>query len=268
MATGKGRLRETFTERYGRWALVAGASEGLGAAYARALAGHGMNVVLAARRKPLMETLAGELRGTHGVEVRCIEGDLASPAFHEKLQAACADIDVGLVVYNAAFAPVGEFTSAALPDLMRVVDVNVRGPLTLLRAFLPPMTIRGRGAVILMTSLSGNQGAPRLAAYGSSKAFTRVLAESLWSELRGRGIDVLTCAAGAIRTPGYAKTAGKDAPGTLDPEQVVSTALRALRRGPVTIPGGVNRMANFLLGRLLPRRAAIGIMDASTRSLS
>ncbi len=263
-----GRHHHDFTERYGAWALVAGASEGLGAAYARALAQHGMNVVLAARRKVLMEKLAADLRKGFGVEVRCVDGDLASPSCHEKLQAACADLDVGLVVYNATFAPVGEFATAALPDLMRVVDVNIRGPLTLLRAFLPPMILRGRGAVLLMTSLSGNQGAPRLAAYGSSKAFTRVLAESLWSELRGRGIDVLACAAGAIRTPGYAKTAGKEAPGTLEPEVVVNAALRALHRGPIVIPGFVNRTANFLLSRLLPRRAAIGIMDGSTRSLS
>jgi short-subunit dehydrogenase len=248
--------------------LTCEAAISFGAAYARALAERGMNVVLAARRKNLMETLAEDLRKSFNVEVRCVDGDLAVPAFHEKLQAACADLEVGLVVYNATFAPVGEFAAAALPDLMRVVDVNMRGPLTLLRGFVPPMILRGRGAVLLMTSLSGNQGAPRLAAYGSSKAFTRVLAESLWSELRGRGIDVLACVAGAIRTPGYASTAGKEAPGTLDPVRVVEQALRALHHGPIVIPGFVNRTANFLLLRLLPRRAAIGIMEGSTRSLS
>lgn len=262
-----GRLRPGFGERYGPWALVAGASEGLGAAYARALAERGMNLVLVARRKALLDELAQDLRGTSGVEVRCCDGDLAVPGFLESLQAECSSLDVGLVVCNATQAPVGEFASADVDDLMRVVDVNVRAPVVLLRAFLPPMTSRGRGAVVLMTSLAGNQGAPRIAAYAASKAFTRVLAEGLWHELDPRGIDVVACCAGAVRTPGYEMAAGKDAPGTLDPEEVVEQALRALGRGPVVIPGFVNRVAGALMTRLLPRRAAISIMAGSTSSL-
>ena len=147
---------------------------------------------------------------------------------------------------------------------MRVVDVNVRAPVALLRTFLPPMTERGRGAVVLMTSLAGNQGTPRIAAYAASKAFTRVLAESLWYELKDRGIDVVACCAGAVRTPGYAMAAGKDAPGTLDPEKVVEQTLRALGHGPVVIPGFINRAATVFMSRLLPRRTAIAIMAGST----
>ena len=266
--TKAGRLQDEFPERYGTWALVAGASEGLGAAYARALAGRGMSLVLVARRKALLDKLAEELRRSFGVEVRCYDGDLAVPGFRETLPAACSSIDVGLIVYNATHAPVGEFASAAVEDLMRVVDVNVRAPVALLRAFLPPMILRGRGAVVLMTSLAGNQGAPRIAAYAASKAFARVLAESLWRELENRGIDVVACCAGAVRTPGYAMTAGKDAPGTLDPDQVVEQALRALGRGPLVIPGFVNRAASVFMTRLLPRRAAIAIMAGSTSSLA
>ena len=266
--TNAGRLRQTFTERYGAWALVAGASEGLGAAYARALAARGMNLVLAARRRALLDELAEDLHGTFGVQVHCCDGDLASLSFLETLQSACSGLDVGLVVYNATYAPVGEFASAAIEDLMRVVDVNVRAPMALLRAFLPPMMARGRGAVLLMTSLAGNQGAPRIAAYAASKAFARVLAESLWRELQNRGIDVVACCAGAVRTPGYAMTAGKDAPGILDPDQVVEQALRALGRGPLVIPGFVNRAASVFMTRLLPRRAAIAIMAGSTSGLA
>jgi short-subunit dehydrogenase len=266
--THPARLRSGFTERYGAWALIAGASEGLGAAYARALAERGMNLVLVARRRALLERLAEGLHGTFGVEVRCCDGDLASLAFLETLQAACSGLEVGLMVYNATYAPVGEFEYAAVADLMRVVDVNVRAPVVLLRAFVPPMTERGRGAVVLMTSLAGNQGTPRIAAYAASKAFTRVLGEGLWHELENRGIDVITCCAGAVRTPGYAMTADKDAPGTLDPEKVVEQALRALGRGPLVIPGFVNRAASVFMGRLLPRRAAIAIMAGSTSGLA
>jgi uncharacterized protein len=248
--------------------VIAGASEGLGAAYARALAARGMNLVLVARRKPLLDTLADDLHRECAVEIRCIDGDLSDLGFLGTLQAACSSLDLGLVVYNATHAPVGEFATVAVEDLMRVVDVNVRAPMALLRALLPAMTSRGRGAVILMTSLAGNQGSPRLAAYAASKAFTRVLAESLWYELSDKGLDVIACCAGAVRTPGYAMAAGKDAPGTLDPEEVVEQALRALGRGPIVIPGLVNRAANVFMGRLLPRRVAIAIMAGSTGSLS
>jgi short-subunit dehydrogenase len=266
--TNAGRHRPGFTERYGGWALIAGASEGLGAAYARALAERGMNLVLVARRKPPLDTLAQELRDTFGVEVSCCEGDLASLAFLEALPAACSGLDVGLVVCNAAQAPIGDFASRDVGDLMRVIDVNVRAPMALLRAFLPEMTRRGRGAAVIMTSFTANQGTPKIAAYAASKAFLRVLAEGLWYELKDRGVDVVACCAGAVRTPGYAMAAGKDAPGTLDAEIVVERALRALGHGPVVVPGFVNRLAAFFMVRLLPRRAAISILAGSTKSLA
>ena len=260
--------RGPFVDRYGLWALVAGASQGLGAAFARALAERGMNLMLVARRKALLDSLAGELRARFGVEVRCLVDDLGRPEAHENLRHAMSGIDLGLLVYNAAHAPVGDFAVVEGADLMRVVDVNVRGPVSLLRAFLPPMVARKRGGIVLMSSLAGSQGTPRIAAYAATKAFTRVLAEGLWGELKGRGIDVIACCPGAVRTPGYADTAGKDALGTLDPETVAERTLRALGRGPVVVPGFVNRAASFLMSRLLPKRAAIGIMAGSTSSLA
>lgn len=256
-----------FPARYGTWGMVAGASEGLGAAFARALASRGVNLVLIARRGALLERLADHLRRTHGVEVRCHPGDLAAPGFLETVRHACSTLDVGILVYNATQAPVGEFSMADEEELMRVVDVNVRAPLVLLRCCLPAMIARGRGAIVFMTSLAGNQGSPRLAAYAASKAFTRILAESLWYELKPCGIDVVACCAGAVRTPGYAAAAGGDAPGTLDPEEVVDQTLRHLGRGPIVIPGWVNRCAAALMTRLLPRQAAIAVMAGSTGDL-
>jgi uncharacterized protein len=266
--TDAGRHSRAFTERYGAWALVAGASEGLGAAYARALASGGMDLVLAARRRDPLEALAEEIRGDFHVEVRCCDGDLASAEFLDTLRTQCSDLDLGLVVCNAAQAPIGDFTTRDTADLLRVVDVNVRAPLMLLRALLPPMAVRGRGAVVIMSSFTGHLGTPRIAAYAASKAFLRVLGESLWYELKDRGIDVVVCSSGAVRTPGYALAAGKDAPGTLDAEKVVERTLRALGRGPVVTPGFVNRVATAVMTRMLPRRLAISILAGSTASLA
>ena len=263
------RPRPGFAGRYGPWALVAGASEGLGAAYARALAARGLDLVLVARRRPLLDALADDIRARFAVEVRCLDGDLAERGFLESLREACAGIEVGLLVYNAAYAPIGEFASTSVDDLLHVAAVNVQAPVALVRGSLPGMVARGRGGVVLMTSLAGNQGSPHISTYAASKAFNRVLAEGLWYELKDKGVDVVACCAGAVRTPGYSGAAsGKDAPGTLDPEAVVEQALRALGRGPVVIPGRLNKVANVLMSRLLPRRSAIAIMAGNTADLA
>lgn len=257
----------SFVQRYGPWALVAGASEGIGASFARALAGRGLSLVLVARRSGPLEKLAGELEAEFGVQTRCVEGDLGSLDFLNALLTACAEVDLGLVVYNAAHSPIGEFTGLPLEDVLKVVDVNVRGPVTLLHGLLPGMAERGRGGVILMSSLAGNTGAPHVATYAASKAFNKILGQGLWYELKRHRVDVLVCISGAVRTPGYAQAADRDAPGTLDPGQVAERALRGLGRKPAVIPGGVNRIADFVINRLLPRRTAVNIMGNSTSDL-
>lgn len=263
-------MRSDFASQYGPWAVIAGASEGLGAAFATVLAERGINLLLLARRAELLEDVAQHLRAKNRVEVRTQACDLARPDLHTVLQALTSDLDIGLVVYNAAYAPLGDFISRPLDDLLRVVDVNIRAPLIFARTFAPKMTSRGHGGIVLMSSLAGSQGVPRMAAYVASKAFNIVLGESLWSELRPHGVDVIVSAAGAIRTPGYAKamTGDRDPPGTLDADVVARKTLDALGRGPVVMPGAFNRLVRFLFARLLSRRAAIAIMARSTRGLS
>lgn len=253
--------------RYGAWALVAGASEGIGEAFARSLAARGVHLVLVARREAVLSRLAEELRAAHGVEVRPVALDLSAPGWPEALREATAELDLGVAVYNAAFAPLGRFVDRPLEDLLRAVDVNVRGPVAFVREIAPGMVARGRGAVVLMSSLAGGQGAPRLATYAASKAFTTVLAEGLWSELRPKGVDVVACCAGAVRTPGYLRSAKGEAPGTLDPAEVVERTLARLGHGPRVVPGAVNRIADAVLTRLLPRRAAVSLMARSTAGL-
>jgi short-subunit dehydrogenase len=259
---------EAFRERYGEWGLVAGASEGLGAAFAEALARKGLGLILLARRADVLETLASRLRSEHRVEVRTVACDLAAPTFAERVTDSTRDLDVGVAVYNAAFSFVAPLLDRPLEDALRVVDVNIRGPLVLVHTLVPRMIARGRGAVVLMSSLAGFQGAPRLAAYAASKAFTTVLGESLWAELAPSGVDVVASCAGAIRTPGYARTLQKEAPGTLDATEVAERTLAALGHGPLVIPGATNRLASHFMRRLLSRRQAVGIMGKSVRGLA
>lgn len=248
--------------------MVAGASEGLGAAFARELATRGMKLVLVARRGDLLGQIADELRGTFGIEVRCVVADLADPAFAGQLAEAADDLEVGVVVYNAAFTPMGPFLEVPDPEVAQAVDVNVRGPMLAVRALVPAMCERGRGAVVLMSSLSGLQGTPHIAVYAASKAFNINLAESLWYELRSAGIDVVACCAGAMPTPGYERNFGKKVPGMLSPQEAARRTLNALGRGPRFVPGSVNRMTAVLMGRLLSRRSAVRVIGRNTKDVA
>jgi short-subunit dehydrogenase len=260
-------LTPSFASKYGPWAIVAGASEGLGAAFASALAARGVHLLLLARRGELLEGVAERLRGSSGVELRTEVCDLARPDLPAALEAMTASLEVGLGVYNAAYAPIGDFAARPLDDLTRVVDVNVRGPLVFARVLAPSMIARGRGGIVLMSSLAGLQGATRIAAYAASKSFNTILGEGLWSELRPHGVDVVVACAGGIRTPGYAAAASREALGTLDASAIAEATLDALGRGPVVVPGGVNKFARFVLTRMLSRRAAIATFARSTKEL-
>jgi short-subunit dehydrogenase len=251
----------TFTQRYGPWALVAGASEGIGAAFARALAGRGLDLILVARRPEPLASLAAALP----VRTVTVAADLATPAGLAAVVGATTAYEIGLVVANAAYAPSGPFVDADPADLQRVVDLNCGALVQLANHYLPPMAARRRGGLIVMSSASGMQGNPLLSTYAASKAFGAVLAEGLWWELRGTGVDVITCVAGAVSTPGLTRASRRDAPGTVTPDVVAAAALARLGRGPRVVPGAFMRFSTTLMARLLPRTSAIDLMARATK---
>lgn len=261
------RPRE-LAARYGPWALVAGASEGLGAGFAHQLAARGLHLVLVARRGELLARLARELGERHGVEVREVAADLAQPETTARIETALADVEVGLLVYNAALSVSGPFLDVPLERHLAELEINCRRPLELCHRLGHAMRRRGRGGILLMASLAGAQGAPHIAHYAATKAWSRVLGEGLWWELRQSGVDVLACCAGATRTPGYLAARPEQTSGyvpEMEPEAVVREALAALGRSPSMIPGRANRLASFFLSRLLPRRSAIGLMGRAAQ---
>jgi short-subunit dehydrogenase len=240
----------------------------LGAAFAEGLARRGLSLVLIARQADRLTATSDRLKKAYGVDVIAIAADVADYDGVKKTLGALT-VEIGLLVYNAAFAPIGLFEDATEEQLASAAAVNVRAPLLLTKLLSGPMIERGRGGIVLMSSLAGSQGSPNIAAYAATKSFNAILAEGLWKELKPHGVDVLACMAGAILTPGYeqAETA-KPAPGTLDAATVAEQTLRALGKGPIVIPGAVNKLARFTLTRLLSRRTAIAIMSQNTGGLS
>jgi short-subunit dehydrogenase len=258
-----GRAGASFARRYGPWAVIAGASEGLGAAFATEVARRGCDVVLIARRPQPLATLAPRLP----TQTMTVVADLSTEAGLAEVRAATAGLEVGLVVANAAYSPIGPFVTMPREQTRRAVDLNCLAPLWLAHEYLPAMADRRCGGLIVMSSLAGMQGSPPISVYAATKAFGAILAEGLWQELRGSGVDVLTCVAGAVATPGLAGAMAKRAPGTRTPEQVATAALDALGQGPRVVPGAFMRVSSALMSRLLPRRTAIGVMARAGRDL-
>jgi hypothetical protein len=258
--------RRPFAASYGPWAVVGGGSEGLGAAFAAELARRGLNLVLVARREEPLAEAAARLRREHSAEVVTVVTDLAAPGAADLVARAAQGRPVGLVVVNAALSPAGPFVATAAQELAAAVDLNCRVPVLLARTFLPAMTERGRGGLILVSSLAGLQGVPQLAVYSASKAFLIHLAEALWAETRGTGVDVIASCPGAVTTPNYGRAAQRQAPGAQTPAQVASQTLAALGGGFTVVPGRLNRVNAVTLGRLVPKRAAIWVFGRATRA--
>jgi short-subunit dehydrogenase len=261
-------MSANFAAKYGPWAVIAGASEGLGAEFGRQLAARGLNVLLIARRAAVLEELAAAIKSQHGVEVRTAAIDLAAADLGAQLHAATDGLEIGLGVYNAAFSAIGEFLSQDLDVALKTVEVNCRGPVIMSHILGTQMLARRRGGLIMMSSFAGSQGSPLIATYAATKAFNLVFGEGLWEELGRQGIDVVVCRAGATRTPNYARSQPRGGEFLLtDPPPVVRATLDALGRRPSLIPGMLNSVSAFFMGRVLPRKLSVQVMGKASRSM-
>ncbi|MCR5977666.1 SDR family NAD(P)-dependent oxidoreductase [Gordonia jinghuaiqii] len=226
--------------RYGPWAVIAGGSEGVGASFALQLADAGVDLVLIARKPGPLEETAEAVRA-RGVRAVTLSVDLTESSAIDEIIAATADLDVGLLVYNAGANSYGsEFVTGDLDGFRTVIDLNITAQLALVHHFGRRLRDRGRGGLLLVGSMSGYLGGTHLSVYGGVKAFGRVFAESLWLELRDHGVDVLELVLGVTRTPAMER-AGLNlgaAMGVSEPDDVAREGLEHLADGPVWIAGG------------------------------
>ncbi|AMO61787.1 short-chain dehydrogenase [Mycolicibacterium phlei] len=231
----------TDLSHYGPWAVIAGGSEGVGAEFARRLASAGVNLVLLARKPGPLEATADECRGL-GVDVRTLAVDLTAADAVSRVTGLTADLEVGLLIYNAGANTCSEeFLDGPLPEFQRVIDLNITTMLALVQHYGRPMRERRRGGILMVGSMAGYLGSVRHTVYGGVKAFGRIFAESLWLELRDYDVHVLELVLGVTRTPAMERVGlNFDVPGlrVAEPADVAREGLEQLPNGPVYVAGG------------------------------
>jgi len=240
-------------EQFGPWALVTGASSGIGMEFARQLAASGLHLVLVARRLPLLEDLGHSLTKTYGVSYRALSLDLSQEGFLETLEAATNDLDIGLVVSNAGAVHLGEFLSFDRGVMHQMVRLSVSAHLDLAHHFGGRLAARRLGGIILLSGMGASQGVPYTANDSATRAYVLTLGETLNVEFRKHQVNVTVLMPGPTETPLFDKI-GLDArsmpfkPMTV--AQCVSEGLAALNANrPSHLTGAMNRLMN----RLLPR---------------
>jgi short-subunit dehydrogenase len=241
---------KNFVERFGPWALVTGASSGMGEAFARRLAELGLNLVLVARREDRLRKLADDLQRQYSVNARVVAADLSRDDFMPFIQQTTDDLQVGLLVNNAGTATTGRFLDNDLDSELALLHVNNRAPLILAHHFGGLMRARGRGGMIFVSSTVAVVGVPSWSNYAASKAHDLVFAEGLAKELRREGIAVLALCPGPTRTELW--SAGSRPLFPMQPRVVVDIALKNLGRRTTVVAGWINSMMVFST-RLLPR---------------
>jgi len=257
-----------FTRRYGPVALVTGGANGIGAEYCRQIAALGLDLIILDRDERALEEIGREL-GDRGA-VTTVVVDLAQPAAQLLLAVrdATRDREIGLLVANAAWSPVGPFIETELESLLDALAINSAATTVLAHELGRAMATRGRGGMIIMSSLAAETGAAQVALYSATKAFNLVLAEGLWFELLDRGVDVIAIRPGSTRTLSWQHTqpADGDVSDAMEPAEVVAEALALLGTTPSTPVGDANRQAEQFF-RSVSRREVIELMSAITSKL-
>lgn len=239
-----------FVDRFGPWAVVTGASSGIGEAFARGLAARGVNLVLVARREDRLRRLADELASAHGVRARTVPLDLAADDFLPVLADATDDLDIGLLVNNAGVLSAGRFLDHDLTDELNQLNLNVRAAVVLAHHFGRRLRERRRGGMIFLASTLAFVGVPWMSGYSATKAHALTFAEGFAREVAGDGIAVLALCPGPTSTEFWPTGATPTLP--MRPEAVAEVALRKLGRRTTVVAGLLNRLIT-LSTRLAPR---------------
>lgn len=248
-----------FQKKYGEWAIITGASEGVGRETALALAERGLNIVLVARREELLERLSETIKAQFNVQTLVVPADLSQIALTENLIQLTSKLNIGLLVANAGYGTTGALIDADLKAELNMLDVNCRALLVLSHHFGKKFAAQKRGGIILMSSIMAFQGVPKMANYAATKAYVQTLAEGLHIELAPYGVDVLASAPGPINT-GFSARANMKMGAAAKPKTVALVTLNALGKTTTVRPGFLAKFLEYSL-KTLPRWGRVKVMQ-------
>jgi len=251
-------LETDWKIRYGDWALVTGASSGLGADFVRQLAQKKMNIILIARRVDNMNAIAEEVENEYGVKTQVIGQDLIKSDAVDNIRNKVGEKEIGVLINNAGYGALGKFHENDYDYQVDMVKLNCVAPVELTHAFIGPMVKRGMGALIFLASTAAYQGVPFFSVYSATKSFNLFLAEGLWGEYRAQGIDIMGLSPGYTATEFQSQAHIKRTrgPTPAKSEDVVELALRKLGKKPSIVHGVMNKIGAFS-SRLMPRGTSV-----------
>ena len=258
--------KQTYLKKYGPWALVTGASDGIGNELAKELAAIGFNLVIVARRESLLQEQAEKLIKKYGVDVIPFSADLSKSDDIELINRKTEKIDIGLFIASAGFGTSGNFINSSINNELNMIDVNCRALAQQSHEFARRFVKRGRGGIILLSSILAFQGVPRSANYSATKAYVQTLVEGLYSELKPLKVDVLAAAPGPVKT-GFANRSDMNTSMAQNPQTVARATLKALGMKRTVIPGWLSKLLGYSLATS-PRWGRIKILTQVMKDMT
>ena len=253
----------------GKWALVTGASAGIGRALAEQLAAGGANLVLTARRRDRLEELASILRQKRGIKTEVFVADLANPGAPDQIRTftQAKNLEIELLINNAGFGSYGALHQSDLTRQLEMIQVNCSAVVHLTRLYLPEMLAHGHGDILIVASIAAFQAVPYISTYAATKAFDLLFAEGIAEEVRRHGVHVCALCPGSTTTE-FREVAGQPEHtfrGAETAEKVARVGLRALAQGKSSVISGLKNKLSVEGQRLAPRsmviRVAAGMFD-------
>lgn len=251
----KNRLKQT----YGQWAIVTGASSGIGFEIAKCLAEAGLDLVICSRNLKKLEEVETNLKSKFNIEIKVISTDVSEAVGIDKIINETKDLNVGLLVVSAGYGTSGIFTETSLHSEINMLRVNCEALLSLTHYYSQQFVLQKRGGIILMSSMVAFQGVPYSANYAATKAYVQSLAEALSVELKPYGVDVLAAAPGPVKS-GFEQRANMKMSMFLTPSQIAIPILKALGKKTTVLPGLLTKILVYSL-RTIPRWGKVRIME-------
>jgi uncharacterized protein len=251
--------KSRLNARYGEWAIITGASSGIGRELAMQLASAGFNLLIHSRQSEKLQELENQLKEIYGIRVRMVASDVSEKEGVDRIIQAAQGLNTGLLIVSAGFGTSGDFVDSSLHTEINMLRVNCEALLLLTHYFSQQFAVQKRGGIILMSSMVAFQGTPYSANYAATKAYVQSLAEGLAVELKPKGVDILAAAPGPVMS-GFSKRANMKMSMFLTPEQVGVPILQALGRKTTVLPGLLTKLLVYGL-RTVPRSVKVKIME-------